>query len=380
MRHCIVTLLAVILTAVCVRDLRSQQLGPAQNVTRQQGAQPQQTEADRRFAEIIKAARGRSVPADIVLRLEQFIRDYPSYPQLDTVYSSLISVLVRSKSDPERLKALADEVLAKFTANPSLRWSAYYANFAALEAQKNDEDIRALGQQILKTETSPYLLENAAQCDKADGLQLLDKAIAERSKHLETTEQPTLADLRWSYARSLAQAGRKEESLKLAIAVIGETTEGIAKLEELPADAPKRSRLEFLQETLSDRYEEFVRWCADAGQRELALQYLSRQEQVPSPQGRSNVENSRADVYEKLGKPDLALDCLVRAFAERMDQTTRDKIATLAQKTERIPDDFYARAREIRNRDARPIYPFCSCRFPGQGLRRAATTPARTSE
>jgi hypothetical protein len=41
-----------------------------------------------------------------------------------------------------------------------------------------------------------------------------------------------------------------------------------------------------------------------------------------------------------------------------MDQTTRDKIATLAQKTERIPDDFYARAREIRNRDARPIYPF----------------------
>jgi hypothetical protein len=70
MRHRIVTLLAVILTAVCVRDLRSQQLGPAQNATRQQTAQPQQTEADRRFAEIIKAARGRSVPADIVLRLE----------------------------------------------------------------------------------------------------------------------------------------------------------------------------------------------------------------------------------------------------------------------------------------------------------------------
>jgi hypothetical protein len=168
------------------------------------------------------------------------------------VYSSLLSVLIRSKADAERLTALADEVLAKFPAAPSVRWTAYYAKFAALEAQKNDEGIRALGQKILKTETSPYLLENAAQCDKVDGLQLLDKAITERSKHPETTEQPTLADLRWSYARSLAQAGRKDESLKLAIAVIGETTEGIAKLEELPADDSKRSRLEFLQETLSD--------------------------------------------------------------------------------------------------------------------------------
>jgi tetratricopeptide (TPR) repeat protein len=102
-----------------------------------------------------------------------------------------------------------------------------------------------------------------------------------------------------------------------------------------------------------------VRWCADAGQRELALQYLSRQEQVASPpEGRSSVENSRADVYAKLGKPDLALDCLVRAFAERLDENTRDKIATLAQKIGKIPDDFYARAKEIRNRNAPPIYPF----------------------
>ena len=41
-----------------------------------------------------------------------------------------------------------------------------------------------------------------------------------------------------------------------------------------------------------------------------------------------------------------------------MDQTTRDKIATLAQKTGKNPGDSYGRAREIRNRDARPIYPF----------------------
>ena len=364
MRHGLVTFLAAILTGVCVRDLRSQPPGPARNVTRQvqQTAQPQQIEPDRRFAEIVKAARGRSVPADIVPQLEQFIRDYPNYPRLDTVYSSLLSVLVRSKSDPERLRALADEVLAKFTANPSVRWSAYYAKFTTLEAQKNDEGIRALGRKILQTEASPYLLESAAQRDKTDALELLDKAIAERSKHPETTErptlEPTLAGLRWSYGRSLAQGGRKAEALKLWMAVIEETTEDIAKLEQLPQDDPKRPHLGSLQETLSDRYEEFVRQCAEAGQREIALQYLSRQEQVPNPEGRSGAENTRADLYEKLGKPDLALDCLVRAFAERMDQTTRDKIATLAQKTGKNPGDSYGRAREIRNRDARPIYPF----------------------
>jgi tetratricopeptide (TPR) repeat protein len=340
MRHGLVTSLAVVLAAVCVRDLRSQPPDPAQNVTRQvqQTAQPQQTEADRRFAEIIKAARGHSIPADIVPQLEQFIRDYPNYPRLDTVYSSLLLVLVRTlrdpkvgiaKNDPERLTALADEVLAKFTADVLLRGTAYGAKFTALDAQKNDEGIRALGRKILQTEASSYLLESAAQRDKTDALELLDKAIVERSKHPETTErptlEPTLGDLRWSYGRSLAQGGRKAEALKLWMAVIEETTEDIAKLEQLPQDDPKRPHLESLQETLSDR---------------------------------SGAENTRADLYEKLGKPDLALDCLVRAFAERMDQTTRDRIATLAQKTGKNPGDSHGRAREIRNRDARPIYPF----------------------
>jgi hypothetical protein len=110
---------------------------------------------------------------------------------------------------------------------------------------------------------------------------------------------------------------------------------------------------------LQDRYAAFVGWCSDGGQRDLALRYLKRQEEAAGALvDRTYADRTRGELYGRLGMFDVALDCFVRAFAQRMDRGTYDSIITLAGKSGRDPADFLVRARNIRTAGAKPAYRF----------------------
>jgi hypothetical protein len=177
-----VVLLAMPLTAGrAAIPVSARQQAVCQAATGQAAPSPA-SEADRKFAELTKATR-LSEQVKLVPQFEQFIRDHPDYPRIDRVYSTLLLTLVRSKAAPDRVQALADEMLSKFGGDDIRRWTPYYAKFSLLDP--SSDACRALGQQILKTETTLNVLQNAADYDKADALALLDKAIAERGKRPE---------------------------------------------------------------------------------------------------------------------------------------------------------------------------------------------------
>ena len=320
-----------------------------------QAAPSHQTEAAKRYADLMKSARGRNSDAAVVVpQLEQFIRDYPEYPDLDQIYSVLLRIVLTR--NPERVNGLADEFLAKF---PDSRYRAavYDAKFTLLTAKHNDSGIQTLGLEILQTETRPDVLDNAADYDTTHALHLLDRAIAGRRKNLNQSEAPTLLDLRWSYAKSLHRAGRYEESFESAVSVIDDTVGTLEKLER-EADDRNRSEIEYLKDVLQDRYAAFIGWCSDGGRRDLALRYLERQEKADAPTDRPSAERTRGELYGRLGVFDRAVDCFVRAFAERMDRGTYDSIIALAGKSGRDPAGFLARARTIRTAAAVPAYRF----------------------
>jgi tetratricopeptide (TPR) repeat protein len=192
-------------------------------------------------------------------------------------------------------------------------------------------------------------------------MKLIEKALAERQKNLNPTAMPTMNDLRWSYARSLLQAGRKEEALKLAADVMEETKKSIAEMEALPEDDPNRRPLAAAQRNMRSRYWSAASLFADAGEYQKAQDYLNLVEQGAGDNvlnGPDSLETRRADIYAKMGRPDLALEGYARSFASRMDIEIRDKIVRLAAKTGNKSDDIFARARQIRNQGAVPVKDF----------------------
>jgi hypothetical protein len=142
--------------------------------------------------------------------------------------------------------------------------------------------------------------------------------------------------------------------------VVEDTARRLAALEPVANDGFKRARVDSLREILADRCGELVPRCVAAGQQDVALRYLGMQQRAAATllDRRPDFLGKAAEMYEKVGRPDLALDGFVRAMATRMDPATHDQIAQLARKTGRDPDDFYRRAKEMRTREAKPAYPF----------------------
>lgn len=340
-------------------------------VSQSLAALPQSGEADRKFAEIIKLGR-QSEQIKLVPQLQQFIRDYPDYPRIETVYATLLSALMRAKTEPERLQALADETLARFTGDQSVRWTAYHVKFSVLAP--SSPAFRALGRHILDTETSVLVLNNAAEVDKPDALPLLEKAIAEQTKHPRTgLGVPPLDELRWAYARALIGTGRTEEGLKSSTELLDDGARRLEALERTAGDGFQQAQVDSLREVLADRCGELVPRFVAAGKADVALRYLKLQQRAAEPllDRRPDLLATAAEMYEKLGRPDLALNGFVRAMATRMDPSTRDQIVRLAWKTGKNPDDFYRRAKEIRTHDAKPAYPFALVTSEGQPMKLA---------
>ena len=127
-----------------------------------QAPSSQQSDTDKRYAALMQAARGRSDPAVTVPQLEQFIRECPEYPNLDQVYTTLLSKLLRFA--PDRVSGVADEFLIKFPGS-RFRASVYETKFSQLKAQKDEERITALGLLVLGTESNPEVLDVAAGYD-----------------------------------------------------------------------------------------------------------------------------------------------------------------------------------------------------------------------
>jgi tetratricopeptide (TPR) repeat protein len=368
--------LAVALLAVVFVGITGAVPGPGLRAAdsqagQRQGASPQLSDADRKFTEITKPGR-QSEQIKRIPQLEQFIRDYPDYPRLEMVYATLLSVLTRAKTDPERLQALAEEALAKFIGEQNVRSTAYFAKFSVLTP--GSPAFKALGRHILDTETSVLVLKNAAEFDKPDAVAILEIAIDEQTKRPRTGfGAVTLDSLRWSYAGALADAGRTEEALRSFIEIVDATARRVAEFERAAGGDSEHAQFDVQRELLADRCSELVARCISAGKRDVALRYLKLQLHVAEPllDGRPDLLASAARMYEQLGRPELALDGFVRAMARRMDPSTRDQIVRLARKTGKSPEDFYRRARGMRVRDAKPAYPFALVTADGQPMKLA---------
>ncbi len=340
---------------------------------------PQATDADKKFAEITRSGR-QSEQVKLLPQMEQFLRDYPDYPEIERVYTRLLTVLARAKSDPVRLQTLADEALTKFPAGQYGRWAAYNAKFSLLEPGSGP--FEALVEQILKRETNAFVLQSASRLDKARTLPLLEKAIAERPKQPDTLGLPRLDELQWELAQALEGAGRTEEAVKLSIEVIDADRRTLAGLESarngpraksLAGTESVDARMDLVRETLADRCAELVPLLIRAGQAELAVKYVGTQERAALPilDRRPELLTGAVQAYEKLGKPDLALDALVRGLAVRLDPRARDAIAAVARRTGKKPEDVYRRAAEMRNRAATPAFPFALVTDEGEAMKLA---------
>jgi len=319
-------------------------------------AAPRQSEA----LKALQAAMQEKDAAKRVTMLEAFIRDNPNSSALSTAYSFLLSAL--RTTDRDKADKLIDELLAKYTDPKSpIRRTAYSSKFMSLAAQKKTDEIHSLAQKVLDTETDPSLLVTLAMADKEFSAKLFEKAIAERIKDSNATASPTLEDLRWQYGQNLIRMGRKDEGLKLSLDVLEASKKAIAAAQALPANDPQKRRAEMLRRTLGSRYQSLSRVMAEAGDYPKALDYLDLS--VPTdPMGafesRPSLEMMRADIYQKMGKPDLQMESYTKAYAARMDASTRDKITDLAKKTGSAPEKAFARARKMRKNSATPIKPF----------------------
>lgn len=315
----------------------------------------QQSAADSAYADLMRSTLGRAgMDAAAVTRLEQFIRDYASYRDLDQVYSRLISVL--GNVAPERQDAAATEFLSRFR-DSRFRAAAYDVKFGLLEARQDSAGIASLGRYVLDTEKRPDVLRIAAEHDRSHAIALLDRAMAQRRKSADANEGPTLLDLRWSYASALRGAGRNKEGIEGAFKVIEETTSALQDAEADPT--PKSTaEAEYLRVALQGRYAALVQWCTDPALREVGLKYVKRLQATSKPGDEGVADRMAGELYARLGADDLALDALVRAYGYRMETATRDAITAVATKVGRQPNECFERADRLRIASAKRAYDF----------------------
>ncbi len=315
-----------------------------------------QDEADNKLDQILSGGRDR--PARIA-QLEQFIHDYPNYPELDVAYMSLLMALSSpTVADPPKVLAVADVVLAKFPANVSMRTTAYRMKLTVL---RREADIRALAQKLLDAETDPGILRMAAQMDEADSVKLLEKALAERAKIAEPARAAAFENLDWLHVEALYRAGRSDEAIMRAPAIIERTRARQPNGEAPAADNRARAQRLAQRRLLVTRSETLARWYRDAGDAERALAYLNLAQQSSDDDAReitAHYEPLRAAIYVRAGKRDLALESYVQAFAASMDVETRDRIRDLAALTGAKPQELFDRARAIRVKNATAIKAF----------------------
>ena len=324
-------------------------------------AQPAKTEVDKKYDELIKSLREEKDVDKRVAALENFVRENPAFPRLETAYSRLLSTAGASKTNHEKALALAEEALQKFgKPEASVRVVATQTKYRALRELKRDDAIKKFSNTLLESEASPSILSAAAEEDEANAVRLLEKAIAERSKKEDKTAAPTLDNLRWDYAEALNDAGRKEEGVKLMQEVLEETRTAIADLEALPKDDPKRARERRLQSALGFRYEMLGRTFEKNGDYDKALEYVGMAEKhAANPlERKSGFELRRAGIYQKMGKPELEFESYVKAFAARMDKPNREKLLAAAEKNRVSEKEAYDRARKARRATAAAIEGF----------------------
>jgi len=310
-------------------------------------------------AELARMTDARVNEPSLVARLQQFIKDNPTSPKLETVYSSLLSAAARD-ADPDTLLAIADEVEARFPESHS-RANDVTNAMTTFRQVKGETAAKALAQKLIETETNPGVLLSAAKALPAESPRLLEKAIALRRTVDSATAFPTLEDLTWAYVEALDRAGRRDESARLQKEVVEYSRKRIAELDALPKDDPARSSLPLLRASLANRYFTLARQAVSARQYERALEYvkLSEESDANSPlEFATRYDEQRAAIYAAMKRPDLELESWVKVFANCMEIRTRDRIRELAVRVGRKPEEMLQRARDIRARSARPVAGF----------------------
>jgi hypothetical protein len=292
--------------------------------------------------------------------LEKFIQENTDRVVLEPAYTSLLRTF--RNLDPNKTIELADQILAKqLPARNTLRKNAYMYKLAAYQKQKNEEAINAVGLQILKTETDPVLLHESADIYKAGAAKLYEKAVAERQRLNEPDLYPSLSHLHVDLANELSRLGQHDRALESMSRATELTQKEIADIEALPEKDLKRNGLENLRGELGRNYQSMARILAETADAGRGLDYLVKAEGFLDPGAmdeRSVIEETRGRVYEKMGNTEKSLDSYVRSVAFRMNPKIMDKIKSMAGKTGKPANAYFAEARRVREAAAQPFKPF----------------------
>ena len=93
-------------------------------------------------------------------------------------------------------------------------------------------------------------------------------------------------------------------------------------------------------------YYEISHVLARLGDGESALSYLERVKEVPGLD--SHLDGHRGEVYERLGKPLLAIEAFTQALALNMNPWLWQRIQELCESVGESPEKWLARSRQIR--------------------------------
>jgi hypothetical protein len=290
----------------------------------------------------------------LIERLRQFIRDNPTSPKLQTVYSSLLFAAARY-GDPDILLGLIDETVARF---PQSMANSVTSAMRAFREARGETPAASLAQKLIEEENSPRVLLMASEALPGYGLRLLERAIGLREKTNSADESPTVEQLRWAYVAALDKAERSPGRATRQKDLIEQSKKRMAELEALPKDNPARSSLPLVRASLADRHFTLAHQAASARQYERALEYVALSQETYAGgalkfQTRCDIE--RATIYAAMKRPDLELEAWLKVFANSMETMARNKIRELAVVAGREPEQVLERSRDLRARSATPV-------------------------
>ncbi len=290
----------------------------------------------------------------LIERLRQFIRDNPTSPELEAVYSSLLFAAARY-GDPDIFLGLIDESVARF---PKSKANSVTSAIRVFREARAETAAASLAQKLIKEENNPRVLLMASEELPGHTLRLLEKAIALREKARSADESPTVEQLRWAYAAALDKAERSAGAATRQKGLIEQSKKRIAELEALPKHNPARSSLALERASLADRYFTLAHQAASTRPYARALEYVALSQETYAGgalefQTRCDIE--RATIYAAMKKPDLELEAWVKVFANSIETRARNKIRELAAVAGREPEQVLDRSRDLRARSATPV-------------------------
>ena len=269
-------------------------------------------------------------PSEKRAELEAYITRNPDGPQLSFAYGLLLDLL-RTEHPQDALR-LADRILTEQKTDTELHYYAYLTKFTVYEDLGDRDAAAALARRVLTSESDPNLLRLASPHDpeKAEEYEARIQSSLINSQEIEAIGwESRLYDLSPSDLKKMSDEDRARR-----------LTQQIRSYEALPeSDRALTNKFPALYYEISDV-------LARLGDGESALSYLERVKEVPGLD--SHLDGHRGEVYERLGKPLLAIEAFTQALALNMNPWLWQRIQELCESVGESPEKWLARSRQIR--------------------------------